>query len=231
MILAALSAVVLFFAVTQYVSGVNSKVAPTVTVYRATTAIDAYAVVKAEDIEAVKVPKRWAPPTAVISRTELEGRRISYNVAEGTYLGLDMLLPPSNLDPNEREVAMTVDAKTGIGGRVRSGDYVDVLAVFQNDDDPSKSASRLIARTVRVVSVGGVETRSEQASRTELAERDVIAVTLALTPSQTFNVTLADATATTVRLIGLPAGIQEQDRDDEQDGVTTGQLMTSRGNN
>jgi len=212
MVAAALAAIVLFFVAVNYVGGVNSQVAPKTTVYRATSEIAAYSVIKEDQLEAVEVPKRWTSPEAAEGIDDLVGRRVSYNIAEGTYLGNDMLLPVSALNENEREIALTVDSKTGIAGRVRSGDFVDVYAVF---DGESGGSSQVLVRNVRVVSVSGSESRSETTNRDEITQREVTPVTLALEPDDALAVTYADAFALTVRLVGLPPDIGEEDRSRE----------------
>lgn len=227
MLLAGLTALVLFFVAVNYVSSVNAKVSPTVTVFQAAKQIDAYSVVDEDDLEPVKVPKKWTSPETIDEKRSLVGRRVSFNVAKGTYLGTDMLLPPSSLNRDEREIALTVDAKTGIAGRVRSGDFVDVYAVF--GEDAQRGASRVLVRGVRVVSVRGIETRSETSSRDELEQQQVIPVTLALKPTAALAVTYADAFAKTVRLVGLPPEANAQNRSSERSSVDADDLSLPGG--
>lgn len=224
MILAAMAALVLFVSLTRYVSSVNSQVAPTVVAYQATKEISAYSLIEEDAVEAVQVPQRYAAASLVPELEQLTGRRVSFNVAEGTYIGSDMLLAPSSLNPDEREIALTVDAKTGIAGRVEAGDFVDVYAEFLESDQSSAGSSLVLVRNARVVSVGGVETRSEANSADELEQQEVLPVTLALEPEDALRVTNADAFAQQVRLVGLPPGIDSQDRGDEPDGVRTEDL-------
>ncbi|TXL61995.1 Flp pilus assembly protein CpaB [Aeromicrobium terrae] len=227
MLLAGLTALILFFVAVNYVSSVNAKVSPTVTVYQAAKQIDAYSVVDEGDLEAVKVPKKWTSPETIDEKRTLVGRRVSFNVAKGTYLGTDMLLPPSSLNRDEREIALTVDAKTGIAGRVRSGDFVDVYAVF--GEDAGRGASRVLVRGVRVVSVRGIETRSETSSRDELEQQQVIPVTLALKPTAALAVTYADAFAKSVRLVGLPPEANAQNRSSERSSIDADDLSLPGG--
>ena len=41
-----------------------------------------------------------------------------------------MLVPPPQLQEGQREEAILVDASTGVAGRVRPGDLVDVIASY-----------------------------------------------------------------------------------------------------
>ena len=217
MLLAGLTALGLFVVAVNYVSSVNSKVSPETTVYKAARPIEAYAVIRKSDLTPVSVPERWISPQAIKDENSVVGRRVSFNLSEGTYLGTDMLLPPSALQENEREIALTVDAKTGIAGRVRTGDKVDVYAVF--GDSVGNGTSKVLVRAVRVVSVRGVETRTKQTSDSRLDETQVIPVTLALSPTAALAVTYADAFATSVRLVGLAPEVGSGDRARERTQV------------
>jgi pilus assembly protein CpaB len=217
MLLAGVTALVLFIVAVNYVGSVNSKVSPETTVYKASRPIEAYAVISKSDLTPVKVPERWISPQAIKDENSVVGRRVSFNLSEGTYLGTDMLLPPSALQKDEREIALTVDAKTGIAGRVRTGDRVDVYAVF--GDDVANGTSKVLVRGVRVVSVRGVETRTKQTSDSRLDETQVIPVTLALNPTASLSVTYADAFATSVRLVGLAPDVGERNRSSERSQV------------
>lgn len=225
-LLAALGAIVVFFMVAGYVSRVNSQVAPLVTVYRAAQPIPAYAELSASNLQAVEVPERYVPAQALREGAELTGQRVSFNVARGTIIGADMLLPPSALNSNEREIAIEVDAVTGIAGRIASGDFVDIYAVFQSDE--GVGVSQVLVRNVRVVSVGGVQTRSRRTSEGALSEAKLLPVTVALEPEDALKVTYADSFAVAVRLVGLPPGIQTEDRDGEAGAVDAGSLGLPR---
>lgn len=227
MLAAGLAAVSLFFVAVQYIGSVNAQVAPKITVYRAAEDIGAYAVIEEGDLESVEVPEKWVSGQAVRNPEDVIGRRAAFNVATGTYLGADMILPTSSLNENEREIALTVDAKTGVAGRVRAGDFVDVYAVF--GDDAATGVSRVLVRNVRVVSVRGAETRTQTTDRDELTEQQVIPVTLALEPAAALSVTYADSFAQVVRLVGLPPGTNTRNRGEERETVDADDLQIPEG--
>lgn len=216
-LVAGVGALAVFFMVTSYVSGVNSQVAPLVGVYKAARGIPAYAELSEQNVRVVEMPQRYVPRQALREGMPLDGQRVSFNVARGTVLGSDMLLPPSELSPTEREIAIEVDAVTGIAGRIASGDFVDIYAVFQTGD--ATGSSRVLVRNVRVVSVGGVQTRSRATSEGALQEQELLPVTVAVQPEDALKVTYADSFAIAVRLVGLPPGIQNMDRTGEDEGV------------
>lgn len=227
MLLAGLVAIALFFSAVTYVGSVNSRIAPTVEIFRAADDLPAYSVIEEDDLESVDVPQKWTSAQATRDPEELVGRRVAFNVGTGTYLSDDMLLAPSSLNEDEREIALTVDAKTGIAGRIQTGDFVDVYAVFGENTDVG--TSRVLVRGVRVVSVRGVETRTQPNAQDELETQDVVPVTLALEPTAALAVTYADSFAVSVRLVGLPPGANTRNRDEERSQVDRGDLDIPRG--
>jgi pilus assembly protein CpaB len=203
MILSGIAALGVFIGLSAYVSNVNSQVGSKVTVFRASGNIAAYSDLSSAPLQAETIPKRWAASTAIESRAQLTGRKVGFNVAKGTVITSDMLVAPSDLNPNEREIAINVNAATGVAGRVQPGDYVDIYAVFSDVEGLPKQV-RVLVRDVRVVSVGGQQTVT--ANDTTREEKDVVPVSLALQPSAALAVTYASAFAEEVRLVKLPAG-------------------------
>lgn len=220
-IIAALVAIATFFVVTGYVASVNSQVGSRVTVYRATEAIEPYTPLSAKNLEPVEVPARWAPDSSVLSMSDLQGRRIGFRVNSGSTVSSDMLIPSSSLDRDEREIAINVNSVTGVAGRVRPGDRVDIMAVF--GDVPGLPASvKLIDKDVRVVSIAGKQTVSKS-NDDGMTEESVIPVTLALSPEKTMAVSYAAAFAEEVRLVALPSDVGV-DRDSDLEDFDAGDL-------
>jgi pilus assembly protein CpaB len=203
MILSGLAALGVFIGLSAYVANVNSQVGSKVTVYRATGNIAAYSDLSNAPLQAETIPKRWVGSTAIESRQELNGRKVGFNVQKGTVITSDMLVAPSDLNPNEREIAINVNAATGVAGRVQPGDYVDIYAVFADVEGLPKQV-RVLVKDVRVVSVGGQQTVT--ANDTTREEKDVVPVSLALQPNAALAVTYASAFAEEVRLVKLPTG-------------------------
>lgn len=211
-LMSVLLAVVVFFVIATYVGNVQSQVGSVVTVYRAAGDLPAYAMLDESMLVEDEVPARWLSEGARLEPDELVGRRIGFNVEEGTLLSRDMLVPPSDLSATEREIAVEVDQITGIADRVRPGDYVDIYAVFADVPGLPKQV-RVLVQNVRVVSVRGSQVRLDENSVS--GESNVVPVTLALEPNDALAVTYAAAFAEEVRLVGLPTGTAE-DRTGEQ---------------
>lgn len=216
-----LIAVATFFVVTGYVANVNSQVGSRVTVYRATKAIEPYSALSTDNLEAVEVPERWVSKSAVLRMDDLLGRRVGFRLNAGSTVSSDMLIPSSSLKQDEREIAINVDAVTGLAGRVRPGDRVDILATFSDVPGLPKT-SRMLTRDVRVVSIAGQQQVTQQ-GEAGLSQQDVIPVTLALTPEDVMSVTYAANFAAEVRLVGLPNDVGA-DRGNEVQDFDAGDL-------
>jgi pilus assembly protein CpaB len=204
MLVSAALAVAVFFAISSYVSQVNSQVGSRITVYRVSKPISAYQPLGASNLEAIEVPKRWSAPTAVGSLRQLEGRRVGFNLETGTVVTSDMLIPSSDLSPTEREIAINVNSVTGVAGRVRPGDRVDIYATFS--DVPGLAPQvRVLVENVRVVSIGGQQTvQTDPDKNSGRDTKQVVPVTLALESKDSLSVTYANSFASEVRLVALP---------------------------
>jgi pilus assembly protein CpaB len=211
MVLSVVAALLVFVGVSTYVSNVNSKVGPLVTVYHVTKDLPAFTTLSSENTEPVQVPERWATDNTVLKSQDVDGRVIATPLSAGSPISLDLLVPPSDLDPGEREVAVNVDAVTGLAGRIRPGDRVDVYATFANVPGLPKQA-RILVENVRVVSVLGQQQVQSPDAKTI---QNVIPVTLALQPDAALSVAYANSFAKEVRLVGLPPGVA-QDRSRER---------------
>jgi pilus assembly protein CpaB len=216
----AVLAVAVFFVVVGYVSNVTSQVGALVTVYRAAEPISAYATLGEASIVADEVPARWLADSDRLTKDDLVGKSLAVNLNEGTLLTGDMIVPASDLSPTEREIAVNVDSVTGLAGRVATGDYVDIYAVFADVPGLPKQV-RVLVQNVRVVSVRGVQTTVDETSAD--GQQSVIPVTLALEPNDALALTYASAFAAEVRLVGLPTGTGE-DRTGEMNDFDAGDL-------
>lgn len=220
---AAVLSVTVFVAVSRYTSNVESQVGPRITVYQVAEPIDAYLPLGADNVEAIEVPRRWAASTAVTSLRDLEGRRVSFPLAAGTVITSDMLIPATDLSPTEREIAINVNSVTGVAGRVRPGDRVDIVAVFADVPGLPKQA-RVLVRDVRIVSIGGQQTVTVDDESSLGSTESVVPVTLALEPKDSLSVTYAAAFAQEVRLVALPGdvGANRSKEADEFDATDLG---------
>jgi pilus assembly protein CpaB len=121
-----------------------------------------------------------------------------------------MIVTPPELEEGQREVAILVDASTGVAGKIEPGRTVDVIAAYpgdQNGQKPNRSivvvagARVLAVGQPRIKSSGGVQDGGSQADPTQ-----VVPVTFALTKDQELRVSYAQSFAQDVRLALIPPG-------------------------
>lgn len=213
MAVALLVALGTFFAVSTFVANVNSQVGQRVTVYQAKSPIDPYTPLSADVLDPVEVPRRWVAESSIVNLSELAGRRIGFRVNAGTTISTDMLISASSLAPDEREIAINVNPVTGVAGRVRPGDRVDVYAVF-GDVPGLPRQVRVLQRNIRIVSISGQQTVTQQ-NQQGLRESQVIPVTLAVEPQAALSITYAAAFAQEVRLVALPSDVGVNRKDEQ----------------
>jgi pilus assembly protein CpaB len=213
---------VVFGSVVSYANNVDKQVGNKVVVYQAIRAIQAFEPLSSDNLRAVEVPEKWTAPTARVRLDELDGRKVGFRIEADTIVSRDMLVPPSQLGPTKREIAINVGAVTGLAGRVDPGQHVDIYAVF--DDKGIPPQVRVLVRDVPVLSVGGKQTVTEQDRQTgTTTSTDVVPVTLSLDEVDALSVTFAASFAKEVRLVGLPTG-DSVNRTGELDSYDTGTL-------
>ena len=102
-----------------------------------------------------EIPKKFYPPNAIRSLTDIEGKQAINNLAANQIVTTDMFADPAvvkssfadRLDKinDEQQVAMTitVDPIHGVAGLLQPGDYVNILItdVCQNADGTSGGAA------------------------------------------------------------------------------------------
>lgn len=209
-----LAAVLTFGGVAAYVSSVSSQVGPMVEVLRLTTDIDAMHRIEASDVETVEVPVRWAPANAVSSFGQIEGLVSAGAYPSGSVLQSGMLTEAPGLQPGYREVAIMVDAETGVAGRIQAGDYVDILATITNEETGEQWAE-VVVQNALIINVGVATTVEEEDSSGAFSESDQIPVTFALSTDDSLLLAYAESYAVKLRLALRGAGDDARLTDDQ----------------
>lgn len=135
----AFAAVLLWLYAAQIESEKEALVADQVEVVKAARKIPAGTPLTKERITTDKVPRKYLPPNPLLA-TELNvflGTPVAVNVEEGAMiLTSDFTVAEvsrtlsSKIPPEERAMALAVDAISGVSGLLRPGDRVDVLGTF-----------------------------------------------------------------------------------------------------
>ncbi|RPF22935.1 Flp pilus assembly protein CpaB [Myceligenerans xiligouense] len=199
-------AVAVFAGVLYYVRTVSTQVGPMTTVLQLNRAVEAQEPIEPAMLEEVEVPERWAPESALHDKDEVEGLVAATAYQRGAMVQSGMLVERPIVEPGFREVAVIVDAETGVAGKVRPGDRVDVIATMKADGG-SKNLARVWVSNVLVVEVG-IPTTVEEPD--DIAPSRGLPVTFALSTEDALTLAYIETFSEKMRIALRGAGDEEE---------------------
>lgn len=209
LVLSALCAVGAFAAVLSVIRDVDSKVGPEVTAYRLKNDIAPYKELSADQFEKVSMPERWLSDTAVTNLSEIRGKIAVTQLEKGSLLQTDMIVARPELDPGQQEIAIMIDASTGVAGKINPGSRVNIFATFAADDsDKGVDQSKLIVADARVLDVGKLTALDANQSSNDRRRTatEAVPITFALDTADAQRVAYAESFAEHVRLALVAGG-------------------------
>ncbi|BBC33287.1 Pilus assembly protein CpaB [Streptomyces graminofaciens] len=209
LVLSALCALAAFAGVLSVVRDVNSKVGPEVTAYRLKSDIAPYKALSADQFEKISMPKRWLSGTAVTDLSDIRGKIAVTQLKKGSLLQTDMVVDSPELEPGQQEIAIMIDASTGVAGKINPGSRVNIYATFESkDSDSGKDTSKLLVTDARVIDVGkltALESGQSSSERRRTAT-EAVPITFALDTADAQRVAYAESFAEHVRLALVASG-------------------------
>jgi pilus assembly protein CpaB len=199
LLLAVIGAVMVFVSVSQYVADVRSEVGDKIPVLRLVQPLEANQALAAAEVEQIMVPRRWVSDKVLPVEFDPTGLVAAVRIPEGVYLQEGMFKPESQIDPGEREIAILVDAETGVAGKIVAGDRVDIWATFPAEDEVD-ACSAVVAPRAKIIDVGLPTTAPTSTTQGQFVEQEVVPVTFSLRPWYVSRLLLAESFASTVRL-------------------------------
>ncbi|MET7755993.1 Flp pilus assembly protein CpaB [Streptomyces sp. NPDC005389] len=199
LLLSVLCAIGAFAGVLAVISDVNSKVGPETTAYRIKENVAPYAPLRASQFEKISMPERWLSETAVTDLRQIEGRIAVTQLKAGSLLQSDMIVEQPELQPGQQEIAIMIDAATGVAGKITAGATVNIYATFAGDKKGEASQSRMIVAGARVLDVGKltpIRDSSQSSARADAA----VPISFALSTLDAQRVAYAESFAEHVRL-------------------------------
>jgi pilus assembly protein CpaB len=153
----------------------------------------------------VEVPEKYVPQGALTEDQLLDGSLVpAADLPAGTILQEGILGPLPALKEGEQELAIAVDAVTGVIGQIFPGSKVDIYASFpggENEGDvSSEDCSMLLMSDVTILAVGGERPDPDAAETGAPDVSTVIPVTFALPPELGVQLVYAESFAQEVRL-------------------------------
>ena len=201
-----------FVLVAGYVADVRGEVDPKVTVLALAKPAEKDKAITDDMVKTLELPRRWAPQTALRDRARLIGQVAQADIPSGSVLQEGMLGSPPELASGEREIAILVDAETGVAGKISPGSIVDIVATFAGDEQQgAKAESNVVVPGARIIDVGQPELKGGNGVQDQAADpAQVVPVTFALNPKEALTVTYAESFAAEVRLALLRPGEESE---------------------
>lgn len=198
--LAVLGSLGVFFAVLSFVADVNARVGNMTTVVTLTEEVPAYQPIDPAVLELREVPERWVPEGAVTDARDVVGLVSTNDLPSGVYAQAGMFVNRPGVQRGFREVAILVDAETGVAGKVSSGDRVDIIATSELDEVAESRQARLWVSNALVIDVGVPEDVESQDEGGGFSEGQAVPVTFALPVDQALQLAYVESFAIEVRL-------------------------------
>ncbi|MFD5709741.1 Flp pilus assembly protein CpaB [Streptomyces pharetrae] len=216
LLLSVLCALGAFAGVLSVVNDVKSKVGPEVTAYRLKAEVEPYTPLTAAQFERVSMPERWLSPTAVRDLAEIRGKIAVTTLRPGSLLQTDMIVERPALRPGEQEVAILIDAATGVAGKITAGARVNVYATFEGEREGAPDQSKIIVTDARVLDVGELTALKPDENDRGREPTDAVPITFALSALDAQRITYAESFAERVRLAlvapGGDSAVPDEDR-------------------
>ena len=210
--LSALGLLGVFVLVAGYVSDVRAEVDPKVEVLELAKPAEKDKAITDDMVRTKELPRRWVSKTALRDRARLIGQVALADIPAGSVLQEGMLGSPPELATGEREIAILVDAETGVAGKISPGSIVDIVATFGgNDQEGVPAESNGVVPGARIIDVGQPELKGGNGVQEQQADpATVVPVTFALDPKEALTVTYAESYAAEVRLAQLRPGEESE---------------------
>ncbi|MEU9053030.1 Flp pilus assembly protein CpaB [Streptomyces sp. NPDC048384] len=195
-----------FAGVLSVINDVKSKVGPEVTAYRLKRNVDPYTPLSAGQFEKAEMPERWLSDNAVTNLREIQGKIAVTRLLEGSLLQSDMIVDQPALQQGEQELAIMIDAATGVAGKITPGSTVNVYATFEGQRDGDPDQSKLIVENARVIDVGKLTSLRPDADDRDRQPTEAVPITFALRTVDAQRITYAESFADEVRLALVAPG-------------------------
>ncbi|WFB86154.1 MULTISPECIES: Flp pilus assembly protein CpaB [Streptomyces] len=200
LILSVLCALGAFAGVLSVIDDVQSKVGPEVTAYRLKSDIEPYTELGAAQFEKIEMPERWLSDNAVTDLGQVRGKIAVTKLKAGSLLQSDMIVDTPALRPGEQEVAIMIDAATGVAGKITPGSAVNVYATFEGQREGDPDQSKIIVTNAKVIDVGELTSLEPDEDSRDREPTDAVPITFALSTLDAQRLTYAESFARRVRL-------------------------------
>ncbi len=205
LVFSVICAVAALAGVVAVVGNARSQVGSKVTAYELSTDVPAYTALDSSKVHRISVPKRWLPDTAVRDLAQFQGKIATVPLKKGSLLQSDMVAERPELRPGQMEIAIMIDAETGVAGKITAGSKVDIFATFAGRQDSDPDVSKIIVAGAQVLDVGEIKAFDKNEDAQRVSEEGV-PITFALDAEDAQRVAYAESFAEHVRLALVAPG-------------------------
>ncbi|WP_369225073.1 Flp pilus assembly protein CpaB [Streptomyces sp. R39] len=214
LILSVVCALAAFAGVLSVIDNAKSEVGPKVTAYELRSDVTPYTTLSASQFKKISMPERWLSANAVTSLSQIQGKIAVTTLKKGSLLQTDMIVDQPELKPGEQEVAIMIDAATGVAGKITPGSRVNVYATFEGKQQSDPDQSKIIVTNAQVLDVG--QLTSLEPDNKNQQPTDAVPITFALSTLDAQRLTYAESFAQRVRLAlvapGTTTTVPDKDR-------------------
>ncbi len=197
--LTVIGAIAVFFSVLVYVGEVNAQVGNMVPVLRLTEDVNAFEPIDSSVYEVVEVPERWVTPTTLHSEGDVAGLVAAAATPAGSVLQSGMVIERPGVQPGYREIAIVVDAETGVAGKVSPGDRADIIATIAATETTPARAEVWVSNAL-VLEVGVVQGTESEDSLGNFSAGTGVPVTFSLTAEDALRLAYVESFSVKLRL-------------------------------
>jgi pilus assembly protein CpaB len=152
------------------------------------------------------MPERWLSENAVTDLSQVRGKIAVTKLKAGSLLQTDMIVDTPALRPGQQEVAIMIDAATGVAGKITPGATVNVYATFEGQREGDPDQSKIIVTNAKVIDVGELTSLEPDEDSREREPTDAVPITFALSTIDAQRITYAESFARRVRLALVAPG-------------------------
>lgn len=151
-------------------------------------------VLTADKLQIRSFPTNALPPGAAVSKETVVGKVAQTDIKAGQPISANNLVAKDRMSyvipKYMRAVTVGLDPVIGVGGFLKPGDRVDVIATFEMN---SNSYAKTVLQNVTLLAIGAQSEEGGNVSADKVTSRAQPTATLAVTPTDAEKLILADA--------------------------------------
>jgi pilus assembly protein CpaB len=208
------------------IQDVESKVGPEVTAYEVAEKIAPYQPLREDQFREIQLPERYLPDSAITDLDGLADKVAVGPLAVGSLLQSDMVSDRPELTEGQQEIAIMIDASTGVAGKIYPGATINMYGAYTFEDRGEESDGervevvRLMVNNATVIDVGDLTEIEDDRERVE-----AVPITFALDNLDAQRVTFAEAFAEQIRLALVAPGDDDEIPESERTYTLVGDIL------